>query len=203
MTAHPQGRLPGRRARHAPAPRDQVDAQGNADDRRSAADPICRRRSARGGDRADDLRHRARQGGARWIISTSASSLRRRCDGAGKSLDPLEPSRADFGEIVAVRQQQPLGLGHAVWCARHIVGDEPFAVLLPDDLMVGKPGALKQMVDAYATLGGNHRLRRGSAGRQDRQLRHHHPGRERRRADRSPRPGRKARSPPTRRRGSA
>jgi UTP--glucose-1-phosphate uridylyltransferase len=75
--------------------------------------------------------------------------------GAGKSLDALKPSRSDFGEIVAVRQQQPLGLGHAVWCARHIVGDEPFAVLLPDDLMVGKPGALKQMVDAYATRGGN------------------------------------------------
>ncbi len=74
---------------------------------------------------------------------------------AGKSLDPLEPTRADYGEIVAVRQQRPLGLGHAVWCARHIVGDEPFAVLLPDDLMVGAPGALKQMVDAYATLGGN------------------------------------------------
>jgi len=75
--------------------------------------------------------------------------------GAGKSLDSLGSSRSDFGEIVAVRQQQPLGLGHAVWCARHIVGDEPFAVLLPDDLMVGKPGALKQMVDAYGTLGGN------------------------------------------------
>jgi len=75
--------------------------------------------------------------------------------GADKSLDSLESSRADFGEIIAVRQQQPLGLGHAVWCARHIVGDEPFAVLLPDDLMVGKPGALKQMVDAYAALGGN------------------------------------------------
>ena len=65
--------------------------------------------------------------------------LRARSDDArrGKSLDALAPSRADFGEIVAVRQQQPLGLGHAVWCARHIVGDEPFAVLLPDDLMVG------------------------------------------------------------------
>ena len=76
-------------------------------------------------------------------------------DKAGKSLDPLQPSRASTGEIVSVRQQQPLGLGHAVWCARHIVGDEPFAVLLPDDLMVGQPGALKQMVDAYADLGGN------------------------------------------------
>ena len=74
---------------------------------------------------------------------------------AGKSLEPLLPSRASTGEIVSVRQQQPLGLGHAVWCARHIVGDEPFAVLLPDDLMVGKPGALRQMVDAYGKVGGN------------------------------------------------
>src|SRR5687767_14002648 len=55
--------------------------------------------------------------------------------GAGKDLDALEPSRARFGEVVAVRQQQPLGLGHAVWCAREVIGDEPFAVLLPDDLM--------------------------------------------------------------------
>jgi UTP--glucose-1-phosphate uridylyltransferase len=47
-----------------------------------------------------------------------------------------------------------LGLGHAVWCARHLVGDEAFAVLLPDDLMVGTPGALKQMVDAYESVGG-------------------------------------------------
>ena len=73
--------------------------------------------------------------------------------GRGKSLDALAPSRAGFGEIVSVRQQQPLGLGHAVWCAKSIVGDEPFAVLLPDDLMV--PGALKQMVEAYDQLGGN------------------------------------------------
>ena len=73
----------------------------------------------------------------------------------GKSLDALDPSRSGFGEIVSVRQQQPLGLGHAVWCARHIVGDEPFAVLLPDDLMVGEPGALKQMMATYAEFGGN------------------------------------------------
>ena len=73
----------------------------------------------------------------------------------GKSLDPLSPSRVHFGELVSVRQQQPLGLGHAVWCARHVVGDEPFAVLLPDDLMSGRPGALKQMVDAWERHGGN------------------------------------------------
>ena len=74
---------------------------------------------------------------------------------AGKSLDALKPARAEYGEVVTVRQQQPLGLGHAVWCARHIVGDEPFAVLLPDDLMAGTPGALKQMVDAWGEVGGN------------------------------------------------
>ena len=73
----------------------------------------------------------------------------------GKSLEPLEPSRARFGEIVTVRQQQPLGLGHAVWCAREIVGDEPFAVLLPDELMRGTPNCLAQLVEAYEKVGGN------------------------------------------------
>src|SRR5215212_9162397 len=73
----------------------------------------------------------------------------------GKSLDALAPSRSDFGQVVSVRQQQPLGLGHAVWCARHIVGDEPFAVLLPDELMDGKPNCLAQMVEAYEKVGGN------------------------------------------------
>ena len=73
----------------------------------------------------------------------------------GKSLDVLEPSRARFGELVTVRQQRPLGLGHAVWCARHIVGDEPFAVLLPDELMIGSPNCLAQLVEAYERLGGN------------------------------------------------
>ena len=71
----------------------------------------------------------------------------------GKSLDALAPSNARFGEIITVRQQQPLGLGHAVWCARHIVADEPFAVLLPDDLMV--PGVLGAMVEAWEKVGGN------------------------------------------------
>ena len=73
----------------------------------------------------------------------------------GKSLDALAPSRSGFGEIVSVRQQQPLGLGHAVWCARDIVGDEPFAVLLPDELMWGKPNCLAKMVEAYGEVGGN------------------------------------------------
>ena len=72
-----------------------------------------------------------------------------------KPLDALAGTRFPPGAIVSVRQQEPLGLGHAVWCARDIVGDEPFAVLLPDDLMVGRPGCLAQMVEAYNRVGGN------------------------------------------------
>ncbi len=58
------------------------------------------------------------------------------------------------GSVGFIRQQKPHGLGHAVWCARHFIGDEPFAVLLPDDLMVGKPGALSQMITSYKQVGG-------------------------------------------------
>lgn len=55
----------------------------------------------------------------------------------------------EAGDIMFIRQQQPLGLGHAIWCARHAVGDEPFAVILADDLIQGKTGCLKQMIEAY------------------------------------------------------
>jgi len=73
----------------------------------------------------------------------------------GKSLAAIEGIRQKPGSPVYVRQQEPLGLGHAVWCAREIVGDEPFAVLLPDELMVGQPGLLAQMVEVYQRTGGN------------------------------------------------
>jgi UTP--glucose-1-phosphate uridylyltransferase len=73
----------------------------------------------------------------------------------GKPLDILDSTRTKPGSIGSVRQQEPLGLGHAVWCARELVGDEPFAVLLPDDLMVGNPGCLAQMAEAYEQVGGN------------------------------------------------
>ena len=72
-----------------------------------------------------------------------------------KSLEALAPTRIQPGNLVAVRQQVPLGLGHAIWCARAIVGDEPFAIFLPDELMIGQPGCMKQMVDAYNEVGGN------------------------------------------------
>ena len=73
----------------------------------------------------------------------------------GKSLDAIDGIRMAPGSPVYIRQQEPLGLGHAVWCAREIVGDEPFAVLLPDELMVGTPNFLAQMVGAYEQAGGN------------------------------------------------
>jgi|TARA_Y100000296_G_scaffold87349_1_gene132454 UTP--glucose-1-phosphate uridylyltransferase len=73
----------------------------------------------------------------------------------GKSLAVLEPTRLGPGNCAYVRQQEPLGLGHAIWCARDIVGDEPFAIFLPDEFMVGSPGCMKQMVEAYNRLGGN------------------------------------------------
>jgi UTP--glucose-1-phosphate uridylyltransferase len=73
----------------------------------------------------------------------------------GKSLEPLEATRMRPGNLTTVRQQVPLGLGHAVWCARAVIGDEPFAIFLPDELMYGKPGCMAQMVEAYNEVGGN------------------------------------------------
>lgn len=84
-----------------------------------------------------------------------AYELEATMSGRGKSLEVLDATRLKPGAVAYVRQQEPMGLGHAVWCARDIVGDEPFAVLLADDFMVGQPGCLKQMVDAYNTVGGN------------------------------------------------
>jgi UTP--glucose-1-phosphate uridylyltransferase len=59
------------------------------------------------------------------------------------------------GELSYTRQQKPLGLGHAVWCARDVIGDEPFAVMLVDDLILGDVPCLKEMADAHARTGGN------------------------------------------------
>ena len=70
-------------------------------------------------------------------------------------LNSLLESLPQTGSVGMIRQQKPLGLGHAVWCARHFVGDEPFAVLLADDLILGPVPCLKQMVAAQAKVGGN------------------------------------------------
>ncbi|MCT8997728.1 UTP--glucose-1-phosphate uridylyltransferase GalU [Chelativorans intermedius] len=69
-----------------------------------------------------------------------------------EALRAIEPRAGTFSYT---RQQEPLGLGHAVWCARELVGGEPFALLLPDMIMQSSPGCLKQMVELYARTGGN------------------------------------------------
>ena len=67
----------------------------------------------------------------------------------------LESTNMDSGAIAYIRQTRPMGLGHAVWCARRLIGDEAFAVILPDDVIAGQTSCLKQMVDAYQQVGGN------------------------------------------------
>jgi UTP--glucose-1-phosphate uridylyltransferase len=79
------------------------------------------------------------------------TTLRER--GKTEALKELKRELPEAGSISYTRQQAPLGLGHAIWCARDIVGREPFAVLLPDMLM--QPGCLKQMLGAYEKYGGN------------------------------------------------
>lgn len=59
------------------------------------------------------------------------------------------------GNVAYIRQQEPLGLGHAVWCARHLIGDEPFAVLLADDLILSDRSCLAQLIDVHDKVGGN------------------------------------------------
>lgn len=85
----------------------------------------------------------------------TAFELERTMADRGKDLSVLEPTRILPGNLVTVRQQVPMGLGHAIWCARAIVGDEPFAIFLPDELMIGTPGCMKEMVEAYNEVGGN------------------------------------------------
>jgi UTP--glucose-1-phosphate uridylyltransferase len=75
--------------------------------------------------------------------------------GKSEALAELEAGIPKAGEVTYTRQQQPLGLGHAVWCARHLVGDEPFAVSLVDDLILGDVPCLKELADAHAQTGGN------------------------------------------------
>ncbi len=86
-----------------------------------------------------------------------ALELAQALESGGKTelLETLRASVLAPGQVSYTRQQQPLGLGHAVWCARHLVGDEPFAVLLPDDLVQSRTPCMKQMTEAFAETGGN------------------------------------------------
>jgi UTP--glucose-1-phosphate uridylyltransferase len=88
----------------------------------------------------------------------SQFELERTLDERGKKaeLQALNADLPDAGQTSFTRQQRPLGLGHAVWCARDIVGDEPFALLLPDMLHFGKSPCMADMIAAYNETGGNH-----------------------------------------------
>lgn len=70
-------------------------------------------------------------------------------------MERLKSADLPEGSLFLTRQPKPLGLGHAIWCARKLVGDEPFAILLPDDVVQARRGCLSQMVEAYGELGGN------------------------------------------------
>ena len=71
------------------------------------------------------------------------------------ALEQLKATRVEPGSMVTVRQQVPLGLGHAIWCARAFIGDDPFAILLPDDLVLSETPCLAQLAQAYRDTGGN------------------------------------------------
>ena len=75
--------------------------------------------------------------------------------GKDDMLELLQATNMDSGAIAYVRQHKALGLGHAVWCARRLIGDQPFAVILPDDVIAAKKPCLQQMVEAYNETGGN------------------------------------------------
>ena len=75
--------------------------------------------------------------------------------GKTELLKTLKSTNMDSGEIAYMRQNKALGLGHAVWCARRLLGNEPFAVILPDDVIAAEKPCLQQMVEAHAEIGGN------------------------------------------------
>ncbi len=75
--------------------------------------------------------------------------------GKDKLLDTLNATNMESGAIAYIRQHKALGLGHAVWCARRLIGDEPFAVMLPDDVIAADKPCLQQMIEAYEETGGN------------------------------------------------
>ncbi len=70
-------------------------------------------------------------------------------------LDALKATNMESGAIAYIRQHRALGLGHAVWCARRLIANEPFAVILPDDVIAAETPCLEQMIDAYEETGGN------------------------------------------------
>lgn len=88
---------------------------------------------------------------------SAAAELEKALRQSGKQvlLDKVQESNIPKNDIFVVKQKQALGLGHAIWCAKDLIQDEPFAVLLPDDLFFSEPACLQQLVDIHSDIGGN------------------------------------------------
>jgi UTP--glucose-1-phosphate uridylyltransferase len=87
----------------------------------------------------------------------SNNDLRRTLEARNKQheLALLKTTDIESGQLLFTRQREPLGLGHAIWCARHLVGNEPFAIILADDVVLSDKPCLQQMIEAYDEVGGN------------------------------------------------
>ncbi|MGJ8609604.1 MAG: UTP--glucose-1-phosphate uridylyltransferase [Octadecabacter sp.] len=90
-----------------------------------------------------------------YFDTAAALEMTLKAKGKTEALAALEPSRMREGALTILRQGKALGLGHAVRQAKHLIGDDPFAVLLPDDVIKGPKGALSQMVEAHRNVGGH------------------------------------------------
>jgi UTP--glucose-1-phosphate uridylyltransferase len=134
-----QGRIAGGRPRNPLSARDQGHGQGNAaGDQAELVDP------GRGKTALVEFFD---------VAYELEATLRERNKHA--ELDMLKALQLTPGSLVTVRQQEPLGLGHAIWCARAFIGDDPFAILLPDDLILSKTPCTQQLAEAYEETGGN------------------------------------------------
>ena len=161
-------------SRHPLPARHQGPAQGDAAGGRQAADPVRGRGGLRRRRARDDLRHRPPQAADRGPLRHAPSSWRYALEQAGKHelLDVVRSVKPDDMECIYVRQAQALGLGHAVLCGQRLVGDEPFAVLLADDLMVGDAAGADADGRAVRRVAGVDPRRAGGAGRAHPALRH-------------------------------
>ena len=147
--ARPQSRLPGRRLGHAVPARHEGAAQGDAAARGQAGHPVRRRGGGRGRHRAGHHRHLVPEAGDRGPLRPQ---LRARAPARGEGRDrEARQIRhiSDLAQIAYVRQKEQLGLGHAVLVAKDLIGHEPFAVILPDDVVVSDRPCIGQLIHAY------------------------------------------------------
>ena len=155
-------------------PGHQGAAEGNAAARRQADHPVRRRGGGRVGHRQHHPRHRPRQerdrGSLRRLGRARDRFSKRAASASSSTRSARSPNMINFAYV---RQGEPLGLGHAVLVTRELVGDEPFAVILGDDVIDADPPAIKQLIDVFDRVGRSGARRRARAARGDLELRRH------------------------------